>query len=495
MLHLLVTVSLGIITGMFAFAAGAGVAGSWAVAGAVGVIAAAVVGLLFWRRIVFELDEGACSRGLCIVSAIATLLALFQLGRLTVFVVAPSQVEFSEFPSSDFEVRHSCSSAYYVAARAAGDSPNIYDNSLYTAPDDDPTRIRKAKRLGPFTIDVYEYPPPFLTLPRGLALLAPEFPGFRKLWFGLNGLAILAALVLVARSLDPATGTRALLLSPLVWASVPTINFLQKGNVQGLVIAMAIVAMLLFERRRWAAGGALLAFATVSKLFPGLLLFYLIAQRRWRPVLWTIGFSVVFTLITAVDLGAGPYAAFLEHLPGLVGGEAFPAFRNPAAMAINYSVPGLVFKLKLFGIPGMGFAASKIVGWAFTLAALAVTFLASKRVLRDEEKPLAWLAILVVATLRSPFLPEAYASFPALWLATLVAARAEPNAKTLGFTIAAWVALSFYWPVDRPIDPRWLATLTLVPQAIIVALAARVLAEFVDLGVRHAAAGSAPNAS
>jgi len=201
----------------------------------------------------------------------ATVLAFAQLTRLTVFMVAPSRANFAQFPSSKFEVRHSCVSAYYVAAQAANVSTNVYDPALYNAPDDDPTRMRKPKTLGPFNVDVYEYPPPFLAVPRSLQLVAPEFLRFRTLWFGLNGLVLLAACVLVARSLGPAAGTRALLLSPLVMGAIPTVSFLEKGNVQGAMIAMAMIAMVAFERRRWALGGALLAYATVSKLFPGMI--------------------------------------------------------------------------------------------------------------------------------------------------------------------------------------------------------------------------------
>jgi hypothetical protein len=227
----------------------------------------------------------------------------------------------------------------------------------------------------------------------------------------LNGLALLAACVLVARSLGPAAGTRALLLSPLVMGAIPTVSFLEKGNVQGAMIAMAMIAMVAFERRRWALGGALLAYATVSKLFPGMLILYLLVQRRWRALAWTAAFGAILTLLPLAVLGTRGYAAFLEHLPGLVGGEAFPAFRNPASMAVNYSVPGLVFKLKLFGVPGMGFGASKVVGWLFTIVVVAVTFLLGKRSVADEDKPVVWLAVLTLATLRSPFLPHAYAGF------------------------------------------------------------------------------------
>ncbi len=470
-MRVLVASSLGLAIGIFAFALGVGVTASWLGGAAIGLVAGGAVGWLFWKRPFLELDPAACPRSLAIVSALATVLALAQLARLTVFIVAPSHAEFSQFPSSSFEVHHSCVSAYYVAAQAAGDSPNVYDKALYTAPDDNPAQVRKPKMLGAFNIDVYEYPPPFLTVPRSLQLVAPQFAPFRMVWFGLNGLALLGAFVLVAQSLGPTLGTRALLLSPLMLATIPTLNFLQKGNVQGAMIATAMIAMVLFDRRYFALGGALLAYATVSKLFPGLLIVYLLAQRRWRPVAWTAAFGVVLTLLSLLTLGLPGYAAFLEHLPGLLGGEAFPAFRNPAAMAINYSVPGLVFKLKLFGVPGMGFGVSKVVGWLFTIVALVVTFLLGSRTLRDEDKPLVWLAILIVATLRSPFLPHAYGGFPALWLATLLAAQARPSARNLSLVVGAFAVLSFFWPVDWRMDPKLLATISSLPQAMVMAIA------------------------
>jgi hypothetical protein len=229
--------------------------------------------------------------------------------------------------------------------------------------------------------------------------------------------------------------------------------------------------MLLFEKRRDAAGGAILAYVGVSKLFPGLLAIPLLVERRWRALALTALFGVACFALTLADIGVAPYRAFLAHLPGLLGGEAFPAFRNPNAMAINYSVPGLVFKAKLFGVSGMTFAASKALGWAYTLVAAWASVAASRRARRDEEKPILWMGILILATLRSPFLPQAYAAFPPLWLVTLLAAVHAPRAKTLGLALAGWAALNVFYPLDWGMDPRALALLSALPQAVTVFVA------------------------
>jgi hypothetical protein len=406
-----------------------------------------------------------------VLAGVATLVALVVLGRLTVFMADDARPSFSSFPSSAWELRHSCVSAYFVAAGAAREGRNVYRDELYTAPDDDGRGVRKPLMLGRFGIDVYEYPPPFLLLPGALRQVAPGFSAFRLLWFVLNGVVVAFAMVRVARALPPPAARRALLLAPLVWISLPTLSALQKGNVQLMIVGLAMFAMLLFERRRFAAGGALLAFATASKLFPGLLLVYLICRRQWRAVAWTAAMGALLVVLSLAVVGVRQYAAFADHLPGLLSGEAFPAFRNPSAMAINFSIPGLVFKLKVLGLGGLSFGASKVVGWLYTLVVLVVVVRVSRLTWPDADKPALWLAILTLATLRSPFLPQAYAAFPPLWLVTLLAARQPPTAKTLLLTAAAWLALSVYWPLDWPMDPRVLALVTLVPQAVTVVVA------------------------
>jgi len=470
----LIALSLACAFGIFAFSGAMGLKGSRLAAGIVALGIAALVAWFFWQRPIMPLDEplekGTGSRGLYLISGLATIAALFQLARVCIFIINPAQVGFAIGTSRGLGLisAHSCLSAYYVAARSAATVPNVYADELYSFPSKDPTAQRKPRRIESFNIDVYEYPPPFLLLPRTLAILAPDFLRFRMIWFGLNGAVILIGLLTVVRMLGPVAGTRALLLSPLVLASDLVIGTLQVGNLQAMIFFLAIIAMVLLTQRRYVGGSALLAFVTVSKLFPGLLLVYLLVRREWRALAWTSGMIAALVVVSLLDTGLTPYNAFFDHLPKLLGGESFPAFRNPGAFAKNYSVPGMAFKLQLFGITGASFGAMKIVGWIYTLAVLAITILVARRPLNREEEPLAWLAILILASLRSPFLP-AYAVVPVLWLLTLLAATVAPTARTLGGTLLAWLILNIAMPQQGP-DPRLMALILLLPQIVIVIL-------------------------
>lgn len=463
------------VGGMFTLIGALGITRAWPVSITAALIAGGAIGMMCLRSGWTRMDGKEFPPALRFVSTLAVGASLFQLSRLAVFIVSPSQVEYSFIPFSAWEVRHSCATAYFVAAQAAGSEVSVYSDSLYTAADDDAEGIRKPKQLGSFNIDVYEYPPPFLLLPRAVLSLAPDFLSYRMIWFGLCGMVLTLGMILVAPLLGSTAGARALLLSPFVWAAIPTISLLQKGNIQGVIILISILAMVLFHRGRWAAGGALLAFATLSKMFPGMFVVYLLAQKRWRAVVWTCVFSIAFVGWSVVSFGTEMYRSFADHLPGLLSGEAFPAFRNPGALAVNFSVPAFVFKLKVFGFEGINFAITKIMGWLYTLVLVVLTVQVARRTRTAEPTPLVWLGILILATLRSPFIPQAYAAVPVLILLTLWYARREPTSRNLLVLILAWTALNVYLPHDLGMDPRVMTLLNLAPLAVTLVLSVKAL--------------------
>jgi len=398
----------------------------------------------------------ASPRALRITCAIGTILVAVQLAWLVPFILDVNRGTWGPGLTGPLPSAHSCVSAYWTANEAIEQTPDVYAESVASIPQADKTAIRVPRKLGPLNIDAYEYPPTFLLLPRLLTFVAHDFWAFRRVWFVLNFVVVIAAVILVARRLDRANGTGAIWLTPFVIAAPAIIATFQIGNAQLAVIAASMLAMLLFERRSKAAGGLLLAYVTVAKLYPGVLVLFLLLRRDWRAAWWTVGFGSALVAISMAAFGLAPFEAFLDHVPKLMSGEAFPAFRNPAAVGINGSIPGIVFKLGLFGVPGMNFEAMRIVGWLYTLVVIAGTTWLALRVRDDRLAPLVWLAILILATLRSPFLPT-YAPFPSMWLATLLAALAwRRGPREAVPAIVCWCVLAIgFGPGGLP--PRWSA--------------------------------------
>jgi alpha-1,2-mannosyltransferase len=466
----LIALSLACAFGIFAFAGTVGLVRSYVAAVIVAVGVAAFVAWIFWRYPILPYDEEAVSRALKVVSGVATIAALLQLARLCVFTVNAAAVGYAIGPlrGLTLPITHSCESAYFVAAQSVPTVSDVYADELYSLASERPDAIRRPKGIGSFNVDVYEYPIPFLLLPRALEILAPDFLHFRMIWFALNGAVVLGGLLAVARVIEPVAGTRALLLSPLILASDQMLSTLQIGNLQAMVISLAMLGMVFHARHRYLIGGTLLAYALLSKLFPGVLLVYLLVRRQWRALAWTVGLCAGWVVASLLDTGLTPYHAFVSHVPRMLGGEAFPAFRNPLGIAKNYSVPGMVFKLHLFGLPGTSFEAMKIVGWVYTLIALAGTVVLARQTRNRDEQPIVWLAILILGSLRSPFLPS-YGVVAALWLLTLLAATVAPTAKRLCVVLLAWVLLNAVIPQLNP-DLRLVSIALLVPQAVIVVL-------------------------
>jgi hypothetical protein len=138
LLPALVSGAVALFAGIFALGAGVGLTGSWRTGLIIAAVTTAGVAWLAWRRPPLPLDRGATSRALLVLSGMATAAALIQNARLAVFMIAPTAAGYSAVPSSDWEVRHSCLSAYFVAAQAADKGANVYDSGLYSLPVDKP---------------------------------------------------------------------------------------------------------------------------------------------------------------------------------------------------------------------------------------------------------------------------------------------------------------------------------------------------------------------
>ncbi len=399
----------------------------------------------------------------CLIAAIA---ATGMTARLSLFMVDGARAEHSMYAHDAFYVQHSCLSAYFEAARLqrAG-VPNVYETTHYDGEHGEP------RWLDGFVMDAYLYPPPFLLLARlGLAL-SDDFATWRAIWFALEGAIVLSALLAVGLWVGGTAGRRVLWLIPLVWLSMPTLLTLQFGNLQLVAIAGAMLAMLAFERGHHAAGGALLAPLALSKVFPGVLVLLFLWQRRWRAAAWTAAFTIGLTVASVLVLGATPFQAFFTyHLPRLVSGAAVQAILAwPDAMATNHSVHGFVEKLGLLHVPGMTPQTARAVSWAYTLVVLGATALAARSAPARLPRAITWLALLQLAALRSPFVPDVYAQFPLVWIVVLLAAGDGLSARRRAAYAVLFVLAAIVTPTVHYVSRSYVAVF-FVHQALFLAL-------------------------
>lgn len=469
---LIARLAIGLAAGVVAFTGTAGVVDSMPLATSGGIAGAGAM-LAWLRRKPIEGAAAKAPAAIRLAFIMGTLLVAVQLAWLVPFIIDPNRTTWAAGPTAPLPSVHSCVSAYWVADATLAHVADVYAESLSSLPQRDPTGPRIPRKIGPLNIDAYEYPPTFLLLTRVLSRATPDFWGFRRLWFALNFGVVIAVAFALARRLDRAVGTHAVWLTPFVVAAPPIMSTFQAGNVQMAIIAVSMLAMLLFERRSYAAGGFLLAYAVAGKIYPGVFVLYLLLRRDWRALGWTAGFGLAFVAAALGVFGWPPFAAFLDHAPKLLSGEAFTAFRNPLAVSNNGSVPGVVFKLGLFGVPHMGYPALRIVGTLYTLVVIGGTAWLALRARPQGREPLIWLVILVLATMRSPFLPT-YAAFPSLWLATFVAALAWRTGRPVAPIIVCWCLLALgFGPGGIP--PKWNAVWTTMQTVLAFALLAHVL--------------------
>jgi hypothetical protein len=263
------------------------------VAGIVALMLAAGAAWLVWRWVPTSVS-GARRRRPVVAAlwVLSALLALLQVGRLAAFMDEPDRIWGSVVPDP-FVADHACLSAYIVAADLSRRAtPNLYDERFYPAFAGDRARLLAPgdiRNLKKWMEDPYEYPPPFLVFPRAALRLTDDFLAIRAGWFVLQTLGLIVVGAWLARWVGGREGLLAFLLLPVILASVPTMLGLQFGQFHVASLLLSVAAMILFEERRPAMGGALLAVATVSKLSPAFLLVFLLARRRWREVVWTLG--------------------------------------------------------------------------------------------------------------------------------------------------------------------------------------------------------------
>ncbi len=344
--------------------------------------------------------------------------------------------------------------------------------------------------------DPYQYAPQFLLWPRLALALSDNYPAIRMTWFGMQMALLMGAVLGLALWIGGRPGRIAAYWSPAVLASFPMLHNLQYGQFHFAAIALAVLAMIAFDRGRRPLGGALLAVSILSKLFPGILLIPMIVQRRWRDLAWTAAAGAVLTGAALLFLGPQPFVAFFDyHLPRLGSGDAFsfgeawPEVRE-LVIAANQGAFGVVTKLAEMGVPGANAETAIWVNRLYLLALLvgaALVGLALPQASRFDRGT-AWVALLGLGSMVSTGAFADYVPLTCVWLLSLLIVRAVDSPR-LAVALGACAVMQLFLLGAVPIGD-WTPFELMMPVSAVGVLAMMAVFGWTLVEARRAAYGS-----
>jgi hypothetical protein len=434
----------------------------------------AVAGAWLARRLPEALDAQPSARPwLTIAWVLLALLAVVQVGRLSTYMTN-SESDWFISTRDPFYAKHECLSAYVYGAELdrRGES-NIYHATHYPGLNREAEPVTELTGMAPE--DPFQYAPQFLLWPRAAIAITQDYQAIRLVWFGINVTLCMGAVLLLSFWVGGRVGAVSALLSPFVLIAFPTLHNFQYGQFHFATIALAVLAMLAFARRRPAIGGTLLAVSILSKLFPALLLVPLALQRRWRDLGWTVAAGAMLTLATLLVTGTAPFRAFADyHLSRLLDGSAFAfgdAWPEVAELLVagNQGIRGILDKLAAMGLPGV----TAVSAGAGKLYGLALVMVAASIGLRGDasrsERAIAWIGLLGLGSLASAGAWADYVPLTCVWLLTLLAPLTTGR-PAMQVALGLCAAMQLFLPGTMPLGD-WVGTSWMYPLSLLGALA------------------------
>jgi hypothetical protein len=241
------------------------------------------------------------------------------------------------------------------------------------------------------------------------------------------------------------------------------------GQLSIIICVCVVAAWVLLRRERWFAGGFLIGLACLVKLYPGLLLVYLILRRRWRALWGALTCMLAGTLLVLVFIRPQDISLYVT--------KVMPAdAKDWATFPVNFSLFGFFAKLfrdsdrikPILVNPNLALGLSLICSFAL-LAFLVFQLQHIPRTRRGEDTAygVTSLAMLIL----SPVIWfHALLFLPLQFGLLLYDPRARKNQKLLLFCLIAFLLVSipdidvanalmaFYFPFRMP----WYASMLLL---------------------------------
>jgi hypothetical protein len=332
------------------------------------------------------------------------------------------------------------SPSYYIAARGLVRHIDIYDDAAFQA--------LAAETFGKSIIVYpYIYPPILAQLLVPLALLPYET--YFLVLYVLNLLLTLGCLYLLADVLDlRATGSTwpALFLFVLMAANHPLEITIHHGQINVLVLILALFFLKFRKAEKEAAGGSALALAVFLKIYPVLLILPALALRKWKAVIAFAAASAGLLAASLAASGTAVWAAFVRStLDVFLGRSASVFVRGFQCSPNNISLKGLLGQaVSLLRMPP---GAASPIYFAVAAAMFALMIATAKRTGLAKDIPLQGALLLIATLVLAPLTWSHHYTIMMLPLAYAFARAVRERRYAAFLPFAALGAIVLYYPV------------------------------------------------
>ncbi len=259
----------------------------------------------------------------------------------------------------------------YVVAQAASRT-RLWDFSHYYV-----SALAMREGLNPYAIDLRPLgrqigldgiaratdTPFFILCFEPLTLLGPTAAYW--VWFALNAVALILAMVLIMRSAARLNRRQVISLCAIMLLYPPLSNHIFFAQTQIVVLLLVVVAMRSLESGHERTAGAAIAVASLLKVFPLLIAGYFLVRRRWRACVWTVAGLLAGGALTILAFGIERNTSFVAGTY-LTRSAAFLA--RPANIALGS------FVSRLFWYAAGTVALGPALEWMRMLTVVAAEF-------------------------------------------------------------------------------------------------------------------------
>ncbi len=320
----------------------------------------------------------------------------------------------------------------------------------------------------------YPYPPGaiFLFLPITFVPFREAFAAWTQL-----SIACMAATYLVVLRVTR-KGPWLEHIAIATWACVATVllfspmdDNLALGQLSTIVLLLMALDVLAVRDR---SQGFLVGLATAFKLYPGVVVFYWIWRRQWRPAITA---SLTFVLVTVGAWLVWPASSPWYYLRLLFSGGTLSVLEEPGLIGRNASVTGFLFRL-----PVLSHSTAVALG---TVASVAIAIVGVWAAVRLDRRgyPVTALVILVcTSVLISPTAWDQYFTFAPLLVFVIMEvglSSAAGRLAALALACFAFPWVPYLWAFAHPTrgqDVRDLVTYNALFVAALLVMASGVLA-------------------